>query len=168
MILPVYVEPQPVLRQPTAAITEITPEVRELVLNMRDTMHGAHGIGLAAPQVGQSLSAFVVEYQDQEHPADAIPFTAFINPDIIWRSPGKTSMEEGCLSLPGVYGPVKRPKKVTVRYTDLDGKQRELTAEGLLARIIQHELDHLKGILFTDYVPEEKRVFREPPAYLHA
>jgi peptide deformylase len=165
MILPVYVEPQEILHKPTEPIIEITPELQELVASMRETMHNANGIGLAAPQVGKSLALTVVEYSNPEYPSDEVPFTALINPQIIWRSGQKNVIEEGCLSIPGIYGNVKRPKKVTVQFIDLEGKQQELTIDSLFARVVQHELDHLKGILFTDYVPSEKRIFREPPVY---
>lgn len=165
MILPVYIEPQPILHKAGEPILEITPDLQKLVANMRETMHNANGIGLAAPQVGQSLSLTVMEYSNTEHPADDIPFTVLINPQIIWRSGQKNVIEEGCLSIPGIYGNVKRPKKVTVQFIDLEGKQREITVDGLFARVVQHELDHLKGVLFTDYVPSGKRIFREPPVY---
>lgn len=163
MILPVYVEPQPILRTQTEPITDITPEIRELVMSMRDTMHNANGIGLAAPQVGSSLSVCIAEYEDRE--SGAIPFTALINPKIIWRSQKKSVSEEGCLSIPGIYGNVRRPEKVTVSYTDLDGKPRELSIDGLYARVIQHELDHLKGVLFTDYLSKADFIEREAPDY---
>ncbi|HSI20160.1 MAG TPA: peptide deformylase [Verrucomicrobiae bacterium] len=168
MILPVYVEPQEILRTSAEIIPEVTPELRELAFSMRETMHNAHGIGLAAPQVGRSINMFIAEYVDDEEPADGIPFTAMINPQILWRSTLKSVIEEGCLSIPGVYGNVKRPRKVTVKFTDLEGKQKEITADHLFARVIQHEIDHLKGVLFTDYVNPDKRVFREPPPYPQA
>lgn len=164
MILPVYVEPQPILRETTKPVAEITPELRELVASMRETMHAANGIGLAAPQVGSHDSVFVLEVIDEQE-SESIPFTALINPKIIWRSGRKAKMEEGCLSIPGIYGMVKRPESVIVRYLDLEGKEKELTADYLFARIIQHEIDHLKGVLFTDYVPEGKRITREVPEY---
>jgi peptide deformylase len=159
MILPVYIEPQPILRNQTAQIPEITDDIRRLAFDMRETMHNASGIGLAAPQIGQPVAMAVIEHDDRE--SDFIPFTVLINPQIVWRSNQKRVMEEGCLSIPGVYGDVKRPSKVTVQFTDLEGRQRELTADHLFARVIQHELDHLKGVLFTDYVPEEARIMRE-------
>jgi peptide deformylase len=163
MILPVYIEPQPLLRQPTQPVGAIDDALRSLAANMRETMHGANGIGLAAPQVGESVSMFVAEYTDKEKVE--IPFTVFVNPQIVWRSGQKNVIEEGCLSIPGIYGDVRRPKKITVKYLDLEGRDKEMTVDGIFARIIQHETDHLKGILFTDYVPEEKRTFRKPPAY---
>jgi len=165
MILPIYVEPQPILREPTATIPEITPEIRELAASMRETMHAAKGIGLAAPQVGKGVAICVIEISE-ERDSESTPFTALLNPKILWRSQRKAKLEEGCLSIPSVYGVVKRPESVTVRYTDLEGKEREETAHGLFARVIQHEVDHLKGVLFTDYVPEAHRTFRDAPEYL--
>lgn len=165
MILPVYVEPQEILHKPVEPVIEVTPELRALALDMQETMHNANGIGLAAPQIGKGISLFITEYYNEDRPADGIPFTTIINPKIVWRSQSKIVIEEGCLSIPGIYGDVKRPKKITVQFTDLDGKPSELTVDGLFARVIQHEIDHLKGILFTDYLDSDKRVFREPPAY---
>jgi peptide deformylase len=165
MILPVYTEPQEILHNVAQPIIEITPELQELALSMRETMQNASGIGLAAPQVGMSVSMCVVEYQNPELPADAIPFTTLINPQIVWRSTQKNVIEEGCLSIPGIYGNVKRPKKVTVQFIDIEGKQRELTVDDLFSRVVQHEIDHLKGVLFTSYVPKDKQTFREPPVY---
>jgi peptide deformylase len=165
MILPVYTTPQAILTQPTEAIREITAVERELVENMRETMHAAHGIGLAAPQVGSSAALFVLEVADADRESEQIPFMAMINPELVWRSALKSTTEEGCLSLPGVYGLVRRPRKVMVRFTDLEGKQRELTVDHLFARIVQHEFDHLRGILFTKYVPEEKRTYKKPAQY---
>ncbi len=168
MILPVYIEPNDILHKVAEPITEITPEIRELASNMRETMHNANGIGLAAPQIGRMIDLIVLEYANEESPEDLIPYTVMLNPKIIWRSSQKNIIEEGCLSIPGIYGNVKRPKKVTVQFEDLGGKQRELTVEGLFARIVQHEIDHLKGILFTEYVPEERQVYRKPPIYPQA
>jgi peptide deformylase len=162
MIRPVYVEPQPILRESTIAVPEITDDVRRLVADMRETMHAANGIGLAAPQIGSNLALAIAENEDRDI---GFPFTVLINPQIIWRSSQKRSMEEGCLSIPGIYGQVKRPSKITVQFTDLEGRQRELTADKLFARVIQHELDHLKGVLFTDYVPEEERFTRKIVEY---
>jgi peptide deformylase len=166
MILPVYCEPQPVLRAVTEPVTEFGPALAELAQSMRETMHGADGLGIAAPQIGKSLALFVTEFDEKDTDSeDRIPYTVFANPEIVWRSSQKTVMEEACLSIPGVAGNVKRPKKITVRYQDVDGKQRERTFEGFFARVIQHEYDHLKGILFTDYVPEERRITRKAPNY---
>ena len=166
MILPIYIEPQPVLHIPTTPVAVFDDALRELVSSMLESMHNADGIGLAAPQIGQSISLFVMEYSSNDaHPDDIIPTTAVINPEIIWRSPQKVVMEEACLSIPGVMGNVKRPRKITLRYTDEFGVKKEKTFSDLAARVAQHEFDHLRGVLFTDYVPEERRTYRKAPEY---
>ncbi len=166
MILPIYIEPNPILRSPVTPVTEFGDALAKLTTEMRETMHNADGIGLAAPQIGQSINLFIAEFDSQDaDPDDKIPFTVFINPEITWRSPQKTIFDEACLSIPGVMGPVKRPKKIVIRYQDLSGVKREKSLEGLAARVAQHEFDHLKGVLFTDYVPEERRSYRKAPEY---
>jgi peptide deformylase len=146
--------PADVLQKQTATISEITPEIKKLAANMRETMHNAQGVGLAAPQVGQLISLCVVEYVDED--GEGIPYMVLINPRITWKSPRQVSMEEACLSIPGVEGMVQRPQKVRVKALNLDGDTVEITADGLLARVLQHEIDHLHGKLFTDYVPKRK------------
>jgi peptide deformylase len=160
MILPIYTEPQPVLYQETKPIKEITPEIRQLVADMRETMHNGQGVGLAAPQVGHSLSLIVIEYQSEE-PEERIPFLVLINPRITWRSLTTNVLIEGCLSLPGVEGPVRRPSRVRVKALDLDGHRIEISSSGYLGRIMQHEIDHLHGILFRQYVPNSKMMERK-------
>jgi len=107
-----------------------------------EIMKQDHGIGIAAPQVGKNIRIIIVETEDGP--------TVFINPRILWRSIGREMDEEGCLSIPNIYGIVKRAKKVRVNYLDRDGNKQKVTARGLFARVLQHEIDHLNGILFTD------------------
>jgi peptide deformylase len=147
-ILDIRVLGDPILRQATTPVTEITDDLRDLIENMFDTMRHARGIGLAAPQVGRTERLAVIEIDDQP--------LVVINPEIIERS-GKAKAEEGCLSIPDIYADVERPKEVVVRAMDQDGQQIELEATDLLARCLQHEIDHLDGRLFLDYLSVLKR-----------
>jgi peptide deformylase len=131
----------PVLRQKARAVPEVTPEIRELIRDMIETMHAAPGVGLAAPQVGESLQ--VIVYDVGEGPG------ALINPKIIRKSGSQTG-PEGCLSIPGLQGDVERPDRVVVRGLDADGNEVRVSGEGFLARCLCHEIDHLEGILFID------------------
>ncbi|MBX4187588.1 MAG: peptide deformylase [Candidatus Doudnabacteria bacterium] len=150
MILKIVKIPDPILNKKTSQVKEITPEILKLVTDMIDTCRKANGIGLAAPQVGQTLRVCIINLEHLDLP----PF-ALINPKIISSSWKKIDMEEGCLSIPGVFGMVKRPAKITVKATDTEGKATKFKADGILARVIQHELDHLDGILFTSKMHEQ-------------
>ena len=132
------------LRGRAAPIGKIDASTRELAKKMRRIMREAAGVGLAAPQIGVPLAIFVAEVNKK--------FYALINPEIIKTSQEKDAMEEGCLSLPGFYGPVERPAKITIAALDLKGKRVKIKAWGLLARVFQHEVDHLNGTLFVDKV----------------
>ena len=160
MILPIRIEPSPVLRRKAAGVTVFDQELKLLAEDMRQTMHNAIGIGLAAPQIGHGLALVVVEMHDPDDDDADFPFTTLINPRITWHSFKQVVIAEACLSIPGVEGDVRRPEKVRVKAQDLDGKKLTLEADGLLARVLQHEIDHLNGILFTDYVPKKKLVER--------
>jgi peptide deformylase len=142
----------PVLRTPAAPVDTVTDEIRRLIEDMFDTMYAEEGVGLAAPQVGVSQRVLVVDAQT----ADTQPF-ALINPEITEFSEDVERGEEGCLSIPGLRELVERPYSVRVRGLDRDGAPIELEADGLLARILQHEIDHLDGILFLDRVSALKR-----------
>lgn len=131
----------PALRQPAKRIGRVTPEVRELVGMMTELMRSARGLGLAANQVGMARRVAVVEIADE--------LTALINPEIV-SARGAEATDEGCLSLPRLYGSVERPAEVVVRARDLTGRQVEIEAEGMLARALCHEIDHLDGKLFVD------------------
>ena len=147
-LLDIYVLGAPVLREETKTVQEVTDELRELIDDMFETMYAAKGIGLAAPQVGRTERITVVD-------VDGNPLV-LINPEIV-VSEGKTREEEGCLSIPDVYGDVDRAKRVVVRALGRDGEPFEIDAEDLLARCMQHEIDHLHGRLFIDHLSLVKR-----------
>lgn len=138
------------LRQPSQPVEHIDNAVHELIRDMFITMEEDGGIGLAAPQIGKNIRIFVVKIDDGIE-------RVFINPLIIGTSEKQCSYEEGCLSIPKMYADVVRPESVTVSYQDSNGRHKTIEASGLLARVIQHEYDHLEGILFIDRLPEEKR-----------
>lgn len=152
-LLDILEAPDPRLTSRARPIEQIDDELVRLLDAMLETMYAAPGIGLAAPQVGILRRAFVVDLGEQEERAPLF----VINPEILWRSEEKVVAEEGCLSLPQQFGEVKRPEKVKVRYQDRTGDTLEIEAEGLLARCLQHEFDHLEGILFTDHLSALKR-----------
>jgi peptide deformylase len=147
-ILDIRVLGDPILREETKPIAEITDDLRLLARDMFETMHLAKGIGLAAPQVGRTERIAVVEVDASR--------LVIINPEVV-HGEGKAKAEEGCLSIPDVYGDVERPAKVIVRATDLEGRGFEVEADGLFARCLQHEIDHLHGKLFLDYLSVLKR-----------
>lgn len=149
MLRPIVMYPDPVLLTRAAPVSRVTDAVRELVRDMFETMADAEGIGLAAPQVGVSQRVIVVDVSPVEK--DRPPF-ALINPEIVAHR-GMVEGTEGCLSLPGVEGLVPRHEFVVVRGQDEKGEPVRLEAAGLLARALQHEIDHLDGILFTDRIP---------------
>lgn len=142
----------PILRTPAAKVTEITDETRQLIRDMFETMYAEEGVGLAAPQVGISERIIVVDPQQ-----DDVPPFALINPEITELSKETEKGEEGCLSIPGLRDLVERSYRAVVRGTTPEGEERTLELTGLPARIIQHEVDHLDGILFIDRVSPLKR-----------
>ena len=155
------------LREPGKRVDRITPEVQQLVDDMAETMYAAPGVGLAATQIGELLQIFVVDCAAEGEPSD---FRVFINPEILERE-GSTTFEEGCLSFPGAREEIERAERVRVKAQDREGKWFELEAEGLLAIAIQHEYDHLQGVLMIDRLgPLKKRLLhrkmlkREPAA----
>jgi peptide deformylase len=150
-ILDIRVLGDPILREETRPVAEVTDELRQLIDDMFATMHRAHGIGLAAPQVGRSERIAVVDVNDGTGPI------VLVNPEVVARSTDTDKSEEGCLSIPDVFGDVVRPGRVTVRAIDRDGKPFEVEAGGLLARCLQHEIDHLHGRLFLDYLSVLKK-----------
>jgi peptide deformylase len=143
----------PILRAKANAVETIDDSTRELVQDMIETMKEAEGIGLAAPQVGVQMSVCVVnlDFIDEGSPAKA-----FVNP-VIMGSEGSSEVEEGCLSIPDIRENVTRPEKIVVRYKDLDGNEHEEACDSMLARVLQHEIDHLNGILFIDHLSPIKR-----------
>jgi len=142
----------PVLRREAREVVSIDPELRKLIDDMFDTMYAAEGIGLAGPQVGVEKRVLVVDLNDEEHPRFAL-----VNPTCVERSTVTEKGEEGCLSIPGVSALVDRPISVTVEGLDARGEPVRIEAEGLLARCLQHEIDHLDGILFIDRLSSLKR-----------
>jgi peptide deformylase len=152
--LRILLVPDPVLRRPARPVSEGDAEtLRALIPRMLATMYAAPGIGLAAPQVGVSLRLAVIDLQREDRRAPIV----LVNPEIVAASPETEPHEEGCLSLPGQYADVVRPRAVTVRYLDEGGARQEVAAEGLLARCLQHEIDHLDGVLFVDHISALKR-----------
>jgi peptide deformylase len=140
-LLDIHVLGSPILRQETERVTKVTPDILRLVDDMFETMHAANGIGLAAPQVGRRESLFVAEVDDTR--------LVVFNPEIVLRE-GSQKGEEGCLSIPDVFADVDRASRVIVRAQDIDGKLYEVDASELMARCLQHELDHLHGKMFID------------------
>jgi peptide deformylase len=150
----ILVLPDRQLRVVSKPVEAVDDGVRALVGDMFETMYDAPGIGLAAIQVGQPLRVVTMDLakkDDEKEPQ------VFINPLIVWSSEEKSVHEEGCLSIPEYYEEVERPAQVKVRYLDLDGREQEVHAEGLLATCIQHEIDHLNGVLFIDHLSKLKR-----------
>jgi len=167
MVLPVYVYGHEALRENTEPVEENSEELQTLIDNMIETMYAASGIGLAAPQVGRSERLFVVDVtpmaDEMEAENEAVPSQpmVFINPELTWESEAEADFEEGCLSIPDVREVVTRPERVVVRYRDRRFEEQEREVGSVLARVIQHERDHLDGILFTDYLSSfRKRLLR--------
>ena len=142
------------LRLTSEAVKRIDAGVRKLVEDMFETMYAAPGIGLAGIQIGVAKRVVVMDLSKREE--DHKPLV-FINPEITWASDETTTYEEGCLSIPEYYEEVERPAEVKVKYLDLDGKSHEITAKGLLATCLQHEIDHTNGVLFIDHISKLKR-----------
>jgi peptide deformylase len=154
-IRPIILIPDPRLKTPSEPVTEITDDIRALAADMLDTMYDAPGIGLAAVQIGVMKRLIVVDVAGKDEPKNPM---VLINPEVVGSSDEEFSLhEEGCLSIPDYYEEVERPAKVRVRYMDLDGKMQEVEAEGLLATCLQHEIDHVNGILFLDHLSKLKR-----------
>lgn len=165
MILPIAAYGMPVLKR-VAKPVEYNAQLRHFIDDMFETMYHAEGVGLAAPQVNQSIRVFVIDpspyarweaIDEQERKMLLNAKKVFINPQVIEQSGNLWSFEEGCLSIPGIYEKVKRPQQITLRYTDIEGIEHIESFDGILARIIQHEYDHIQGILFTDLLPPLKR-----------
>jgi peptide deformylase len=148
-LLDIRVLGDPVLRKPTKRVTEITDELRKLIADMFETMYAAEGIGLAAPQVGRTERIAVVDVEGKKF--------ALINPQIVSTGNETDKAEEGCLSIPDIYGDVERPSTVRIRALDESGLEYEADGTELLGRCFQHEIDHLDGKLFIDYLSPLKR-----------
>jgi peptide deformylase len=161
-ILPIVTYNDPVLREKTEPIEELSDSISELIENMIETMYNSDGVGLAAPQIGKSLKLFVMDgdpvLEDDEEKYGVL---TFINPEIIEKKGKKIPMDEGCLSIPDIREKVFRPETIVIRYKDENFQDQEKEFSGWMARIIQHEFDHLNGILFIDYLSSfRKRMVR--------
>jgi peptide deformylase len=164
----IHVIDDPVLRRKAKKVAKITPEVRQLLDDMVETMREAPGVGLAAPQVGVSERVIVVEYAEEEESADeAKPakkkLYTLVNPEIVWHSDNRVEGTEGCLSIPGWSGDVLRHEAVAVKALNRNGQKIKINAAGWLARIFQHEIDHLDGILYIDRLVSPDSLRRVEP-----
>jgi len=165
MMLPLRYYGDPVLREKADAVVEIDDAIRRLALDMIETMHAERGVGLAAQQVGRTVALCAVAVPAEmdvdddgvrEHPDHAMPMV-LINPSIIEVSEDAWSTEEGCLSFPGISAMIRRPCGITVEFTRLDGTEVRTELTGYLSRVVQHEVDHLNGILFNDHMTPVKK-----------
>ena len=146
--------PDPKLRLISKPLERVDDAVRKLLDDMVETMHEAPGIGLAAIQVAEPLRMLVIDLAKKDELANPL---FFVNPEIVWSADERSTYEEGCLSIPEYYEEVERPARVRTRFVDRDGKPQEIVAEGLLATVLQHEIDHLDGVLFIDHISKLKR-----------
>ena len=153
-IRPIIALPDKRLRLVSEPVARVDEDVRKLVADMFETMYEAPGVGLAAIQVGVPKRVVTIDATRGEEEKQPI---ALINPEIVWSSEEKIAHEEGCLSIPEYLDEVERPERVKVRFLDLEGRTHELEADGLLARVVQHEIDHINGVLFIDHLSKLKR-----------
>jgi peptide deformylase len=153
-LLPIITAPDPRLKLKAKPVKAVDAEVRRLMDDMLETMYAAPGIGLAAPQVGVVRRVLVVDAAGEDKKPRPMKIA---NPEILWRSEELATYNEGCLSLPEHYADVSRPAKIRLRYVDYENELREVDVEGLLATCIQHEMDHLEGVLFVDHISALKR-----------
>jgi len=153
-VRPLVILPDAQLRQRSEPVAAVTDEIRDLARDMLETMYDAPGVGLAAVQIGVLKRVVTIDTSKDESARDA---TVYINPEIVWSSEERRVYDEGCLSIPDYYGEVERPDRVRVRFMTLDGETTEREADGLLATCLQHEIDHLNGVLFIDHLSKLKR-----------
>ena len=161
-ILKILTEPNKILRQKSIKVENVDKDIQKLMNNMVETLYAAPGIGLAAIQIGVAKRIIVIDIsrdKDKDRDKDKEPknLIYFVNPEIIWKSEDTFTYEEGCLSVPNQFAEIDRPKQCHVRYLDYNGHPQELKAEGLMATCVQHEIDHLDGILFIDYLSKLKK-----------
>ena len=154
MLKKILIEPDPILRKKCEPLEKVNADTKKLMDDMLETMYAAPGIGLAAVQVGILKRLVVIDISKGEEKRNPI---FLINPEITYQSKQTSVYEEGCLSLPGQFAEIERPAECNLKYVDYNGKQKELKANGLLATCIQHEVDHLNGILFIDYLSKLKK-----------
>ncbi len=150
----ILIIPEKKLRLTSAPVTAFDKPLRALVDDMFETMYEAPGIGLAGIQIGEPLRVITIDVAGKDDPKAP---QVFINPEIVWTSDETSTYEEGCLSIPEYYEEVERPAQVRVKYLDADGKAHEIEADGLLATCLQHEIDHINGVLFIDHISKLKR-----------
>jgi peptide deformylase len=163
-LLPITLYGDKILRKKVKVVNEVDNETIELITNMFDTMRNANGIGLAANQVGANKSIFIVDISAVENYEETKPLL-LINPKIKIFSDEITTFEEGCLSIPDLRADVERPESITISFQDTDLKEHSIQADRLLARVMQHEFDHLQGVLFTDLISDEmKKRLKKPLA----
>jgi peptide deformylase len=153
-VRPILTAPDPRLQALSTDVEKVDGEIRKLVEDMAESMYAADGIGLAAVQIGVPKRVIVIDLDQKEGKKNP---RAFINPRIIWASEEMAVFEEGCLSVPEIWDDVERPARIKAEYLDLDGKKVELEADGMLATCLQHEMDHLNGVLFIDHLSRLKR-----------
>ena len=154
MLRKILTEPDPILRKKCAPLEKVDADTKKLMDDMLETMYSAPGIGLAAVQVGILKRLIVIDISKAEEKKNPL---FLINPKIIHQSKKTSVYEEGCLSIPGQFAEIERPAECTLKYIDYHGKEKELKADGLLATCVQHEVDHLNGILFIDYLSKLKK-----------
>ena len=150
----ILTEPNKILRQKSSIVEKVDKDIQKLMDDMLETMYAAPGIGLAAIQVGVAKRIIVLDIASKDSPRNPI---YFINPEIVEKSENHSTYEEGCLSVPGQFAEIDRPEKCHIKYLDYNGEKKETKAEGMLATCIQHEMDHLEGILFIDYLSKLKK-----------
>ena len=150
----IVIEPDPILRKKSENLEKVDDELKKLMDDMLETMYAAPGIGLAAVQIGILKRLIVIDISKKDEKKDPL---FLINPEIISKSNNTSTYEEGCLSLPGHFAEIERPAECQVSYLDYNGKKKKITAKGLLSTCIQHEVDHLNGILFIDYLSKLKK-----------
>ncbi len=150
----IVIEPDPILRKESAPIEKVDNDLRKLLDDMLETMYAAPGIGLAAVQIGILKRLIVIDISKDKEKKNPL---FLINPEIVSKSKNTSIYEEGCLSLPGHFAEIERPSECQINFLDYNGKKKEITAKGLLSTCIQHEVDHLNGILFIDYLSKLKK-----------
>ncbi|HUB85793.1 MAG TPA: peptide deformylase [Rhizomicrobium sp.] len=153
-IRPILTAPDPRLKAVSEPVAKVDADIRTLIDDMIETMYGADGIGLAAIQIGVAKRVLVMDIDQKDGKKNPV---AYVNPKILWASEEMATFEEGCLSVPEIWDEVERPAKIRAEYLDRDGKRHEIEAEGLLATCLQHEMDHLEGVLFLDHLSKLKR-----------
>ena len=150
----ILTEPNKILREKSQLVEKVDRDLQKLMDDMLETMYAAPGIGLAAIQVGVSKRVIVMDLSKKDEPKQPM---YFVNPEIVEKSQNKSTYEEGCLSVPGQFAEIERSEKCLIKYLDYYGKSKEIKAEGMLATCIQHEIDHLEGILFIDHLSKLKK-----------